>query len=130
MKWKLVLLLLLVWLSSGIFIVSENEQALLRRFGRFVRDANGAPRFYGAGMHFDVPFPGKTVNRLNFHEVHLLKIGVVSDLTLSQPGPNSQGRKFHIGNLVGVWSSGNSRSLFDRGSQPITWHIFCSIPNF
>ena len=68
-------ILLAAWLSTGLFVVRANEKAVVRRFGRVVTTREGAPRLLGSGLHVDVPWPLKSVDRVNFNAVRTLTVG-------------------------------------------------------
>ncbi len=73
---------LLAYAATGFYIVKGNEQAVVRRFGRVVQTPDGQPRFVGSGLHYDLPWPWSQVDRVNFHQVRTVSIGVaeVEDL--------------------------------------------------
>ncbi len=51
----LVAVLLLLGLSSALFVVDQRERALVLAFGEVKRDSSGAPIVYGPGLHVKVP---------------------------------------------------------------------------
>ncbi len=70
--WHLALLLLaacvLYSCLTGIWIVRQNEQGVVLRFGRAVRT-------YPAGMHVTLPYPVETLRRVRTTEVRTLPVG-------------------------------------------------------
>ena len=65
-----LLIILLAWLATGFFVVRGNEQAVVRRFGRVV------PGEIGSGLHYTLPWPLATVDRIDRHAVRTVTIGV------------------------------------------------------
>ncbi|MGE4412224.1 MAG: FtsH protease activity modulator HflK [Candidatus Caldatribacteriota bacterium] len=67
--WKLLILLILVlYLASGIYIVQPNEQGVIRRFGKFTR-------IDSPGLHYHLPFPFETAVTPSVTEVKRIEIG-------------------------------------------------------
>lgn len=67
--WKLLILLILVlYLASGIYIVQPNEQGVIRRFGKFTR-------LDSPGLHYHLPFPFETAVTPSVTEVKRIEIG-------------------------------------------------------
>ncbi len=64
----LVLLLILIYLLSGIYSISSNEIGVLCRFGRMISD-NIMP-----GIHYALPWPIDSVTRVPVKAVHTLDI--------------------------------------------------------
>lgn len=62
-------LILMLYLASGLFIVPANEKAIIRRFGRVVLPLRSS------GLHFDFPWPISRVDRVNFNEIRTLSLG-------------------------------------------------------
>jgi len=67
LKWAGPLLILL-WLLSGIYIVSPDEQGVVRRFGKAVRVTE-------AGPHYHLPGPIERVDKPKVKKVRRLEIG-------------------------------------------------------
>jgi len=71
-KWSLVLLLipilLVLWLSTGIYIVQPGEQGVVRRFGKAVRTTEPGP-------HFHFPPPIEQVDKVAVQKVRRLEVG-------------------------------------------------------
>jgi len=71
----LFVILLLCWLSTGFYAVGGNEMAVVRRFGKVIRNAGGSVALRSSGLHYDLPWPFVQVDRVNLSEVHTLEIG-------------------------------------------------------
>jgi membrane protease subunit HflK len=66
----LILGFLLVYVLTGIYIVNPGEQAVIRRFGSVLNQS-----IY-EGMHYRVPWPIESVEKVNVSEVRRADIGV------------------------------------------------------
>jgi len=67
--WKLlIILIVLLYLASGIYIVQPNEQGVIRRFGKFTR-------LDSPGLHYHLPFPFETAVTPSVTEVKRIEIG-------------------------------------------------------
>ena len=64
--------LVAVYLATGFYIVRGNEQALVRRFGKADR------ALVAGGLHFDLPWPLATIERVNVHALRTLSIGITA----------------------------------------------------
>jgi membrane protease subunit HflK len=82
-KW-IIPLLLIIWLSSGIYIVGPDEQGVVRRFGKVVRVTEPGP-------HYHLPIPIEKVNKPKIQQARRIEIGFE---TIS-PGPPAKYR-FHL----------------------------------
>ena len=67
LKW-LFPLLLVVWLSTGIYIVRPGEQGVVRRFGEAVRITEPGP-------HYRIPWPIEKVDKPKVQQVRRIEIG-------------------------------------------------------
>lgn len=76
MKWvTAIIIVFLVWCATGVFVVQGDQQAVVRRFGRFVSDASsGDLKLFGSGLHWQLPYPFAEVDKVNLSEVHLLEL--------------------------------------------------------
>ena len=68
-----VMLLVVVGLSldfamTGVWVVKQNEQGVVLRFGRVVQT-------HPAGMHFTLPYPFETLKRVRTTEVRTMPVG-------------------------------------------------------
>jgi len=64
----LIAILILIWLASGIYIVSPDEVGVVKRFGKMVRQT-------GPGPHYHLPYPIETVIKPKVTKVQRLEIG-------------------------------------------------------
>lgn len=64
--------LLALYLATGLYVVRGNEQVLIRRFGK----ADQA--LVAGGLHFDLPWPLATIERVNVHELRTLSVGIAA----------------------------------------------------
>lgn len=87
-RWLLAFgfLALAVYLSSGFYVVRGNEQAVVRRFGRVVRTADGNVSLRGSGLRFDLPWPFSRVDRVNLNEIRTLTIGIAEEDDFADTG--------------------------------------------
>ena len=60
--------MLVLWLVSGFYIVRQEENGIVMRFGRYVRDAE-------SGLHYHAPYPIEEVIKEATTRVRVLKIG-------------------------------------------------------
>jgi len=68
----LVLLALAVYLATGFYVVGGNEQAAVRRFGRWVQP------WRTSGWHYDLPWPFTQRQSVNLGAVRVLTVGAVT----------------------------------------------------
>ncbi len=66
--WGVLIVLIVLWLLTGIYIVSADQQGVIKRFGEFVRVT-------GPGIHYHLPFPVESVQRPRVTEVKRAEIG-------------------------------------------------------
>ena len=57
-----------LWLISGFYIVRQEENAIVMRFGKYVRDVE-------SGLHYHIPYPVEDVVKEATTRVRVLKIG-------------------------------------------------------
>ncbi|NQT34344.1 FtsH protease activity modulator HflK [bacterium] len=74
--WVVVIILVGIWLLSGIFIVKADEKGVVKRFGQYVRTT-------GPGIHYRIPFPVETVLKPQVTKVKRSEIG----FRTVDPGP-------------------------------------------
>ena len=67
LKW-LIPLVFVFWLSSGVYIVRPDEQAVVRRFGKAVRVAPPGP-------HYHLPNPIEQVDKVKVKKVRRIEVG-------------------------------------------------------
>jgi membrane protease subunit HflK len=61
-------LLLLLWISSGFYIVNEGQRGVVLRFGKYVETTQ-------AGLRWHLPYPVETVEAVNVSQVRTVEIG-------------------------------------------------------
>lgn len=66
--------LVLVWLASGVFVIRGDEAAVVRIFGRAERNASGSVVLRPNGIHWHLPWPCTTVDRVRPGEVRTVSI--------------------------------------------------------
>jgi membrane protease subunit HflK len=64
----LVGLLLLLWISSGFYIVNEGQRGIVLRFGKYVETTQ-------AGLRWHLPYPVEVVETVNVSQVRTVEIG-------------------------------------------------------
>ena len=62
------ILVLLVWVLSGIYIIDPAEKGVVLRFGAFQEET-------GQGPHWHLPYPIETLNRVNVEQIRTAQIG-------------------------------------------------------
>jgi len=72
----IILIILGLWLLSGIYIVGPDEQGVVRRFGKLSRVTS-------SGIHYHMPFPIEVVQKPKITEVKRVEIG----FRTRDPGP-------------------------------------------
>lgn len=70
-EWVVVLVVLL-WVASGLFIVAPEQQGVVTRFGAYMRTAD-------SGLNYHAPWPLERVAKLPVTRVNLLEVGFRSD---------------------------------------------------
>lgn len=68
----ILLVILVVWLLSGIYIVDTAERGVVTRFGAFVEET-------GPGPHWHLPYPIESVRKVNVDRIRTAEIGYRSD---------------------------------------------------
>jgi membrane protease subunit HflK len=86
-----LLILILDFALTGIWVVQQNEQGVVLRFGRAVRTQP-------AGMHFTLPYPIETVRRVRTTEVRTLPVGFTLQERLGALRPAAAGLQWLTGN--------------------------------
>ena len=61
--WKIALLLLLVWLATGLFQINASDRGVIQRFGRFTE-------VRGEGVSWTFPWPIDRVTKVNVSQVN------------------------------------------------------------
>jgi membrane protease subunit HflK len=76
---------LVVWLLSGIYIVTPQEQGVVLRFGKYVART-------GPGIHYHLPWPMETVETPEVTTVNLITIGYGQDNAASDESEPEDGQ--------------------------------------
>ena len=61
-------LLLLMWVSSGFYIVNEGQRGVVLRFGKYIETTQ-------AGLRWHMPYPVEVVESVNLSQVRTVEIG-------------------------------------------------------
>lgn len=67
-------ILLLIWLSTGFYIVQEGEEALVLRFGRYEKLVNRA------GFTWHIPYPIERAEIINVQQLRTVEVGYRSSV--------------------------------------------------
>lgn len=62
------IIILLIWLASGIYMISPREEGVVRRFGKMVRRAS-------PGLNYHLPWPFEKADTPKVEEIKRLEIG-------------------------------------------------------
>ncbi|WXT99859.1 MAG: Modulator of FtsH protease HflK [Catillopecten margaritatus gill symbiont] len=63
-----LMLILLIWVLSGIYIIDPAEKGVVLRFGAFQEET-------GQGPHWHLPYPIETLDRINVEQIRTAQIG-------------------------------------------------------
>lgn len=63
-----VVIVLLIWAASGIYIVDASERGVVLRFGKYLETTMPGP-------HWHIPWPVESVETVNVSEVHTVEVG-------------------------------------------------------
>jgi len=75
--WIVIVLIVGIYLATGIYTIGPSEEGLVKRFGRYVRTVD-------PGLHYHLPSPFESVVTVNVRQVRNVEIGF---RTIS-PAPN------------------------------------------
>ena len=75
-----------LWLLSGIYFVGQQEQGIIRRFGKYIETT-------GPGPHYKIPWPVDKVDKPKVEEIRSIEIGF---RTLSPGTANSPARYIQV----------------------------------
>ncbi len=67
-------LLLLLWIASGFYIVTEGYRGVVLRFGKYIETTQ-------AGLRWHLPFPAESVETVNVSQVRTVEIGYRTNVT-------------------------------------------------
>lgn len=70
--WIGAVVLLIIWLLSGIYTVDSPERGVVKRFGAYAQETK-------AGLHWHLPWPIETVTIVNVDRIRTAEIGYRSD---------------------------------------------------
>lgn len=70
--WIGVVVLVIIWLLSGIYTVDSPERGVVKRFGAYSEETK-------AGLHWHLPWPIETVTIVNVDRIRTAEIGYRSD---------------------------------------------------
>jgi membrane protease subunit HflK len=74
--WIVILIILVIYLLSGIYIVNPDERAVVKRFGAYITEK-------GEGIHYHFPWPIESILRNKVTEIKRIEIG----FRTIDPGP-------------------------------------------
>ena len=66
--WVIILIIIAVWASQGLYTIEEPEVGLVKRFGKHVRTV-------GPGLHYHLPTPIETVVPVDIKSVRKIEVG-------------------------------------------------------
>lgn len=70
---------LLVYLATGLYVVVGNEKAVICRMGRVVKTAAGQVVLKPSGLHWDLPWPWSSIDRLKPGESQVIRLPALVD---------------------------------------------------
>jgi len=79
--WLLIIVLVALWASQGLYTVDPSEVGLVKRFGKHVRTV-------GPGLNYHIPAPIESVVIVNISQVRKIEVGY----TTISPPPNPKYR--------------------------------------
>lgn len=74
----IVVLVLLIWAASGIYIVDASERGVELRFGKFLQTSLPGP-------HWHIPWPVESAEIVNVSEVHTVEVGYRNNVRTKVP---------------------------------------------
>ena len=93
-----LVLVSLAWLTTGLFVVSSDEVAVVKVCGSAERTSDGTLVLQSSGLRFHLPWPLTQIDRVRINEVRTLSVGAGEIDTLdaadflSQLGPSRDGQ--------------------------------------
>jgi membrane protease subunit HflK len=85
----LIIVVILIWLATGVYIVNADEVGVVKRFGRFTVET-------GPGPHYHFPYPIESVMKPKVTQVRRFEIG----FRTIAPGPPPQYRSIPAESLM------------------------------
>jgi membrane protease subunit HflK len=64
----IILILVLIWILSGIYVVAPDEQGVVKSFGKFTRSLE-------SGLHYHLPYPIESVSKPKVTEIQRFEFG-------------------------------------------------------
>ncbi|MDY6820018.1 MAG: FtsH protease activity modulator HflK [Deferribacterota bacterium] len=64
----IAIIILLVWVSTGLYMIDASENGVVKRFGKVVK-------IVGPGLHYHMPFPIETVDKAEIAKIHRIEVG-------------------------------------------------------
>ena len=120
-SWAIIALILL-WLASGFYQIQPSDQGVVLRFGAYAYTTD-------AGLHYHLPYPIETVEKVNIMQERSINLGIVEDY-------NNNARSFTEShmltgdenivdiNLTVVWRIKNAKDyLFNMRSPDVTVQV-------
>jgi membrane protease subunit HflK len=74
----ILILIVLIWAASGIYIVDASERGVVLRFGKYLE--TNLP-----GPHWHIPWPIESVEIVNVSEVHTVEVGYRNNVRTKVP---------------------------------------------
>ena len=74
----ILILILLIWAASGIYIVDASERGVVLRFGKYLETNMPGP-------HWHIPWPLEGVEIVNVSEVHTVEVGYRNNVRTKVP---------------------------------------------
>jgi membrane protease subunit HflK len=74
----IVVVVLLIWAASGIYIVDASERGVELRFGKYSKETMPGP-------HWHIPWPVEAVEIVNVSEVHTVEVGYRNNVRTKVP---------------------------------------------
>ncbi len=68
----ILLVIVLIWLSTGFYIVDQGSRGVVLRFGKHVETTQ-------AGPHWHIPYPIESVTAVNMQQVRTIEVGYRTD---------------------------------------------------
>ncbi len=85
--WALIVVLLLGWAASGLYVVEKRENGVLTAFGRVVQDR------VQPGLHYRIPWPVTRIHRVDTTTTHTMSVGFkIRDMVMGIPTPPAESR--------------------------------------
>lgn len=101
-----------LWLLTGFYIIEEKEQAVVLRFGKYVRTATAGPNYH-------LPFPLETVIKEKVDEVRVEEIGSRNSFNTTTSSPISSSARTNLLNRAQTKKNISEESLMLTGDENI-----------